>query len=296
VVKRVVAIAAFTGLALARAAITEEVSIELGKVSWERNFDVGLARAQSTDKPALVLFQEVPGCSTCSSIGREALSSPLLVEAIESEFVPIAVLNNRGGTDAAVLASTGEPAWNNPVVRFFDASGSDVIPRKEGVWTAGELAARMVEALEVARRPVPGYLTLASAEARARSTRRAVFAMGCYWRGEACLGALDGVIATRSAQSGRAEVVEVFYDPRAIDAATLSAHARQSGCVDEELASDARSEPASPADQKYYLHGSPLARLELTPLQAARANAALAAGEDASVFLSPRQKALLSPH
>lgn len=298
-VKPSAALTVLAVLVLAGAALTTEDPvasdpIELGTVAWERDFDAGLLHAKSTGKPAFVLFQEVPGCSTCSSFGREALSNPLLVEAIEAEFVPIAVLNNRGGADAAVLARTGEPAWNNPVVRFFDATGADVIPRKDGVWTAGELATRMIDALEAAKRPVPGYLWLARAETRARSTRRAVFAMGCYWSGEACLGALEGVISTRAAQSGSREVVEVLYDPRAIDAATLAERARAKSCVDEVLESDIESEPASAANQKYYLRDSPLARLDLTPLQATRVNAALASGGDAIEFLSPRQKAALS--
>lgn len=291
--KRILAWVALATLGSGRMATASEAPVELGRVAWERDFAAGLARARASGKPAFVLFQEVPGCSTCASFGREALSDPLLVEAIETEFVPIAVLNNRPGADAEVLARTGEPAWNNPVVRFFDGAGADVIPRADSVFTAGALAARMVAALEAARRPVPGYLALASAEARARSTRRAVFAMGCYWSGEACLGAIDGVISTRAAHSAGREVVEVAYDPRAIDERALLAAARARGCADEALASDAPAEAAAPTDQKHYLRGSPLARLALTPLQSTRVNAALAAGEDPLVFLTPTQRARL---
>jgi len=291
--KQILAITAFVVLVTGRPEAAGETPVELGRVVWERDFAAGLARARGSRKPAFVLFQEVPGCSTCASFGREALSNPLLVEAIETEFVPIAVLNNRGGADAEVLARTGEPAWNNPVVRFLDGEGSDVIPRRDSIFTAGALAARMVTALEAAHRPVPGYLLLAGEETRARSTRRAVFAMGCYWSGEACLGAIDGVISTRAAQSGRREVVEVSYDPRALEESELVAKARARGCSDEALASDVSIEPASEADQKYYLRGSPLDGLAMTPLQATRVNAALAAGEDPNVFLTPKQRARL---
>ena len=34
---------------------------ELGKVSWERDYEKGVARAAKSGKPLLVLFQEVPG-------------------------------------------------------------------------------------------------------------------------------------------------------------------------------------------------------------------------------------------
>jgi len=39
--------------------------IELGKVSWMRNFDEGILKSKKENKPIFLLFQEVPGCSTC---------------------------------------------------------------------------------------------------------------------------------------------------------------------------------------------------------------------------------------
>lgn len=35
--------------------------VELGQVRWRRDFEKGLAEAKRSDKPALLLFQEVPG-------------------------------------------------------------------------------------------------------------------------------------------------------------------------------------------------------------------------------------------
>ena len=35
--------------------------VELGQVKWGRDFDQGLASAETSQKPALLLFQEVPG-------------------------------------------------------------------------------------------------------------------------------------------------------------------------------------------------------------------------------------------
>lgn len=109
--------------------------------------------------------------------GQQVLSHPLLVEAIETEFVPVAVYNNKPGPDKKILARYKEPAWNNPVVRFLGADGKDVIPRQDGVYTVGKVADRMVRVLRSAKRSVPGYLALLAREAQPRSFVKASFAM-----------------------------------------------------------------------------------------------------------------------
>ena len=86
--------------------------------------------------------------ATCQSFGQGPLSHPLLVEAIEDLFVPLAIYNNREGEDAQVLKRYGEPSWNNPVVRFLGADGKDVIPRKDRQWSTHAVASRMVTALK----------------------------------------------------------------------------------------------------------------------------------------------------
>ena len=152
-------------------------------------------------------------------LGSGPLSHPIVVSAAESEFVPLAVFNNVAGQDAEVLKAFNEPAWNNPVVRFLTASGVDLIPRKDGDYSTAFVLMRMVAALETAKRPVPIYLKLAVAEYAPTKTETAVFAMYCYWEGEAKLGALDGVIGTRIGEHGGSEVVEVTFDPTVIPVA-----------------------------------------------------------------------------
>ena len=98
-----------------------------------------------------------------------------MVEAIEDLFVPLLVYNNRE-EDASLLKMFGEPSWNNPVVRFLDENGKDIISRKDGVWKTGPLAVRMAESLKKAGRPVPGYLR-SVIDASADKIRRASFAM-----------------------------------------------------------------------------------------------------------------------
>ena len=43
---------------------------ELGKVSWIRNYEEAKLKSRQTDKDIFVLFQEVPGCHTCTTYGK----------------------------------------------------------------------------------------------------------------------------------------------------------------------------------------------------------------------------------
>lgn len=133
--------------------------IEVGDVRWGRDFDLALQKSTQAGKPVLVLFQEIPGCSVVQKFGREVLTNPLLVQAIEEEFIPLLVYNNRSsGMDRELMERYQEPSWNFQVIRFLDAQGQDVIPRKDRVWTTSGVADRMVKALVAVHRPVPDYL------------------------------------------------------------------------------------------------------------------------------------------
>lgn len=102
---------------------------ELGEILWQRDFDVAHSLAAKKDLPVLLLFQEIPGCSTCVNFGQDVLSNPLLAEAIEENFVPLAIHNNKPGRDAEILARFREPSWNNPVIHFLRPDGSQLIPK-----------------------------------------------------------------------------------------------------------------------------------------------------------------------
>jgi len=157
---------------------------------------------------------------------------------------------------------------------------------------------------------VPGYLALARDEA-APATASATFTMGCFWEGEAALGGVDGVVATRAAYVDGEEAVELRYDPARVSYAELVKRANGMSCArhvvartDDQLRearavvgaraarSDEAARPAAATDQKHDLQASPLRLVPLTPLQATRVNAALAAGEDPARWLSPRQQEL----
>ncbi len=293
---------------LAGAAQASTHPVELGQVTWGHDVEAGFAAAKQSGRPLLLLFQEIPGCATCKNFGSGPLSQPLLVDAIESEFVPVVVTNNRPGADAAALQRFDEPACNNPVLRFFAADGTELLSRRDGIWEAAAVASRLEAALRAAGRAVPPYLALAAAEARSGAAVRATFGMHCFWEGEAALGGLDGVLATRAGHL-QGEVVEVTFLPELLsyerllqialehdpglrafarDETQWEAARRKLGA--QASRSDAPVRAASDADQKWYLRQSPFASLPLTPAQAARMNADVAAGRDPSRWLSPRQR------
>jgi hypothetical protein len=99
------------------------------------------------------------------------------VEAAEELFVPVAVRNNVPGYEAEILARYDEPTWNNPVVRFIDAKGRDILPRKDRVWKTGPVLARMTSALDAAKHDVPIWLRTVAAETSSHEVETALFAM-----------------------------------------------------------------------------------------------------------------------
>ena len=134
--------------------------VELGEVNWLRDFGEGLTVSATSKKPVFLLFQEVPGCSTCRNYGQDVLSHPLIVEAIETLFVPVAVFNNKGGADAKVLKYFGEPSWNNPVIRIVNHQKKDLIQRVNGNYSKLGIVQAMRLALQVENLAVPAYLSL----------------------------------------------------------------------------------------------------------------------------------------
>lgn len=237
------------------------------------------------------------------------MSHPLMVEAIESSFVPLLIHNNKKGYDEQVLNEFKEPSWNNPVVRYLDKSGRDVVKRMDGIWTTGATADRMVAALRAAKKPVPNYLLLV-AEENAPKPARATFAMHCYWEGEVKLGSIPGVSETTAGWIGKKEVANVTYNPKVVSYEKLLTAARSMQCASTVFAHDKKQfaaaekvvrtdvvmlppqnqqRPVKYTEQKYHLRLTPLKYLPLTPIQLVRANAAVFAGKDYRQFLSPRQ-------
>lgn len=275
---------------------------ELGKVPFKRDFEAAKADARATGKPLLVLFDEVPGCSNCTSFGDAVLSDELIVAAASEAFVPVAIFNNEGGDDGRVLKHFGEPAWNNPVVRIMTADEVELAPRLHDTYAKEAVARQMVTALRTGKREVPGYLdALAS---RGASFTQAYLVMGCFWAGEACIGALDGVASTRVGYLQHNEVVEV-QPAFGADIVSVIADALKNGCASDVYVRDeglkARLANANVAatltkesfsysakDDKYQIRK--LKDLALTPEQATRVNAAVARGAPVATWLTPQQR------
>jgi len=221
--------------------------VEEGLVQWaHRDVDKALEDSRFKQKPVFLLFQEIPGCATCTTFGRVVLSSPRLVEAIETLFVSC-VINNRGQTesDRQALQRFGEPMLNNPVVRLLESEGKDLLPRKGGIYSASELLSRMHEALKKfsSSSSIPTWFSFYCDEVRLSwkrslkpvSLETAVFYMGCFWEGEKALGLLTlpefgscPIISTFSTWRGVYEVVEVEFEQTELSFSSLLQRVKQS--------------------------------------------------------------------
>jgi hypothetical protein len=138
---------------------------------------------------------------------------------------------------------------------------------------------------------------------------RATFAMFCYWTGEKELGRLDGILGTGIGHLGRYEVVEVLYDAAVVDYRRLVEQATKVKCAGRVFArSDQQAETAKAvvgaerverSDEatkhilpQYHLQHAPHYYFApLTPLQATKANAAIADRKSPDSCLSPSQLA-----
>jgi len=285
---------------------------ELGAVSWHRSFDEATALSKETGKPLFILFQEVPGCATCVNYGRQVLSHPLVVEAIEIHFVPLAVFNNRGGDDGKVMKHFKEPSWNNPVVRIIDYQEQPLAKRLAGDYSIAGTIGTMIEALEKSRTPVPEYLRIVHEENRPyMKPEKAVFSTYCFWSGEIEFGKIEGVVATRAGFMHGSEVVELQFNNEVISYSELLRRAKINGVVRNAYVFSVKQEKRAlhllgdahvswattfhPDKQiKYYLSQTPYRYLPLTSMQAIHINRAVSDRENPDVYLSPGQRSMLA--
>ena len=285
---------------------------ELGQVHWLRDFDQAIEKSEKEDKAVLILFQEVPGCGTCTRYGSQVLSHPLIVEAIESLFVPVAIYNNEGGKDAKVLAAFNEPSWNNPVVRIVDHESNPLAPRLSSNYSPLGMVQTIKSALASQNREIPEYLNLLEEEllAEEKGIEEAVFSMYCFWTGEKTFGNIPGVVGHQAGFMNGREVVKVQYNPEAVSFDDLAKTAHQSHCADEVYTDDPQQAESAKTvvgdkavkntgnfrldrEPKYYLSQTPLRYVPMTAIQASRVNAALGSGGKYDNYLSPRQLTLL---
>jgi len=269
---------------------SEDQTEELGKVSWFRNYQEALDSAKLQNKAVLILFQEIPGCSTCRNYGHNVLSHPLMTEAIENLFVPLVIHNNKQGADRAILTKYGEPSWNNPVVRIVNAEGKDIVSRLSADYSAKGLYNNMIKALNAQKKPIPEFMKLLGKElyssANIGTQKTAYFQMYCFWTGEKQLAKAEGVINTEPGFIGHSEVVKVTYDASLTNEANLAEYAQQHSCSS---INDNGTYHISEKDESFYLKQTNYKYLPLTNIQKITINSALGNRQNAEKYLSPKQ-------
>ena len=205
--------------------------IEVGDVRWGRSLEAAQETSKKSGKPILILFQEVPGCAGCQAFGGSVLKERLIVEAMEDLFVPLLILNNKGGEDRRLLKKFGEPSWNYQVIRYFDANLKELIPRRDRIWTTAGVARRMIESLKAHKSEVPLYLESVASLEETEHHREALFAMACFWVGEFELGKLAGVVKTEAGWYEGQEVTKVVYHTKKTTLKRLAEQAEKVRCA-----------------------------------------------------------------
>ena len=264
---------------------------ELGEIAWLRDHDRGVALAAEQGKPVLLLFQEVPGCSTCVNFGQDVLTHPLMAELIADRFVPVAIFNNRPGPDAEVLRRYDEPSWNNPVVRFLGPDGAELLPRLADRYDALGLHEKITAVLKMVGDDVPGYFRLLGRDLLVEQglSRCVTYATPCFWSGETSLAQHPAVITTDAGWVDGEEAVRVQFDPRVASREDLDAYARAEGFGPTDGGGFGLDR-----EPQFYLRKNPARHLPLTPAQRTQINLALPYRGSLEDLLSPQQSAWLS--
>ncbi len=264
---------------------------EAGIIRWGRDLPQALAESRRTGRLVMVLFQEIPGCQGCVDFGATVVGRHDLAAAAEDAFVPLLVYNNKPGTaDDAVRLKFGEPAWNFPVIRFLQADGHDVIPRKDQVMSAIGMSTRMLEALAAVKQTPPEGLAAIPESSGPPPVESAVFTQPCFWEGERVFGGQPGVVATAAGFIRGQEGTAVWFDPTRTSRQQLLKAGKMSGCARSVQALEG-FRPAPAADQKRQLAGTPYARLRLSRARQARLNAIVRTDPAAAkAQLTPQQR------
>ncbi|MCB0463690.1 MAG: thioredoxin family protein [Flavobacteriaceae bacterium] len=260
---------------------------ELGKVAWLRDYKEALEQSTIKNKPVLLFFQEIPGCSTCVNYGRDVLSHPLMVEFIENEFIPLAIYNNKPGKDSDILQLYNEPSWNNPVTRFVDEKGKDIIPKLANNYHPLSLYTKMVEVLKVLEKDVPKYAQLLGDDLKMEYGyfKMTIYETPCFWSGETTLMQHPAVKYTEAGWINGLEVVKVFYDESKALLTELDSYAANEGLFKINNHHDYKIDKRP----QYYLSKSPFKYLSLSKAQRANINLAIPYQRNPSSYLSPKQ-------
>ncbi len=267
-------------------------NIELGNVTWLRDYDEALKKSTTTGKPVLLFFQEIPGCSTCVNYGRDVLSHPLMVEAIENEFIHLVIFNNRTGKDAEILKKYNEPSWNNPVTYFVDNNGNAIIPKLANNFHPLALYRKMVKVIQKVRGKIPMYIETLGDDLKLSygKTKETIYETPCFWSGETSLAQHPAVITTLAGWIHDDEVVKVHYDPEKGMLKDLNNYALAQGF----FLIDNHETFVEDKDPQYYLKQSNFSFLPLSMAQRTKINYAIPYKQHPEEYLSPTQNSWLN--
>lgn len=264
--------------------------IELGKVRWLRDYNKALEQSKLEDKPVLLFFQEIPGCSTCVNFGRDVLSHPLMVEFIENEFIPLAIYNNKPGADRDILTFYNEPSWNNPVAHFINGKGQDIIHKLANNYQPLIMYNKMVEVLKKLGKSVPRYAILLVEDLKMEygNLKSTIYETPCFWSGETSMALHPAVKYTEAGWINNSEVVKVFFDDSQVSLMELNSYATNEGFF---IINDHRGYKVDERPQ-YYLSKSSFSYLPLSKAQRSHINVALPYSRQPEQCLSPKQAAM----
>lgn len=263
-------------------------NIELGKVTWLRDYDEALAESKTTNKPVLLFFQEIPGCSTCVNYGRGVLSHPLMVELIENEFVPLAIYNNKPGKDVEILQMYNEPSWNNPVTHFIDSNGVDIVPKLSNNYHPLGMYNKIIEVLTALGREIPQYGELLGSDLKIKYgyAKTTIYETPCFWSGETSLAQHPAVLSTEAGWIGHKEVVKIYFDDTIASLSDLNAFAKAQGFYMTDKHDNYRIDE----NPQFYLKKTDYRYLPLSAVQRTKINYAIPYKANPESFLSPKQK------
>ena len=262
-------------------------SVELGKVTWLRDYNSALSLSKLEDKPVLLFFQEIPGCSTCINFGRDVLSHPLMVEFLENEFIPLVIYNNKPGADLDILNFYNEPSWNNPVAHFVNDKGQDIIPKLTNNYLPLSMYNKLVEVLDRLAKPIPQYALLLGDDLKMEygNLKSTIYETPCFWSGETSMALQSAVKYTEAGWIDTMEVVKVFFDESQVSLMELNNYASNEGF----FAIDIHQGYKIDERPQYYLSKSSFRYLPLTKVQRSRINVAIPYNNQPEKYLSPKQ-------
>ena len=262
-------------------------NIELGKVSWLRDYRTALGQSKLIKKPVIFFFQEIPGCSTCVHFGRDVLSHPLMVEFIENEFIPLAIFNNIPGHDSEILALYNELSWNNPVAHFVDDLGRDIIPKLANSYHPLSMYNKLNEVLNRLRKPIPKYAILLGHDLKMKyaNLKTTIYGTPCFWSGETSLALNPAVKYTEAGWVGNTEVVKAYFDDSQVSLEELNNFAIK----EDFLPIDSHENYKIDKSPQYYLSKSSFCYLPLSKAQRTQINVAITYKKQPTEYLSPKQ-------